>query len=286
MHSLQEPLRLESRNFIIGIPDIYYYDRKNKVVVMQDAGTTLKSNLLAGKINSSQAVAIGCALADFAMLLHTWSKTQPQLCQEVSKHHQVKDVFLWVHYARLGETISMVSDGILEGYQETFERAYQLMVSEMRDPVGCGIINGDYSTGNTLVLQDTTDSNRINRLNIIDWEISSVAPAFFDIGRLSAEVFLVYHFGKRPEAIRLLDAFLGTYRGIDSTAARCKVAIVFGAHLVIWPIRVQGWGTIGEIEEGVKIGAEYLQRGLQGDVNWLQKSILGELFRESSTQIT
>lgn len=94
---------------------------------MQDAGTkfkTLNSSLEAGEINPSQAVAIGCALADFATLLHTWSKSQPQLCQEMGKHHQAKDVFLWAHYARLGETIGMVPSGILNDYQETFDQAY------------------------------------------------------------------------------------------------------------------------------------------------------------------
>ena len=287
MCSLREPLRLESHNPMIGIPEIYYYDRNNKVVVMQDVGTTLKGSLLAGKINSSQAVAIGCALADFATQLHTWSKTQPQLCQNVSKHHQATEVYLWAQFSRLGETINMVSGGILDGYQETFDQAYKLMVSEMRNPVGCGIIHGDYRADNILVSQNTTNSDTgINRLYVIDWELSMVAPVFFDIGQLSAEVFYAYHFQKRPEAIKLLDAFLGAYRGLDSedTAARCKVAIVFGSCLVVWPIRV-GRGTAEEIEEGVKMGAEYIQKGLQGDVNWLQKSILGELFRESSTQI-
>lgn len=291
MHSLQEDLRLESRNSItIGIPDIYYYDRDNKVLVMQDAGVevkNLKDSLLAGEINSSQAVAIGCALADFATLLHTWSKTQPQLCQEMSQHRQATDIYLWATYGRLVETISIVSDGILGDYQETFDQVHQLMTSEMRDSVGCGIIHGDYWTGNILVSQDPTNSNTgINQLYVIDWEMSKVAPAIFDIGQMSAEIFLVYHFRKKPEALKLLDAFLGASSGPDSTAAWCKVAIHFGTHLVVWPIRVPGWGTMGEIEECVKIGAEYIQKGLQCDVNWLKNSVLGELFRESPTQIT
>ena len=288
MHSLREALTLESRNsIIIGVPDIYYYDRSNKVLVMQDAGTevkNLKGSLLAGEIDSGQAIAIGCALADFAMLLHTWSKTQPQLCQEMSKHRQATDIYLWATYGRLGETISMVSGGALEGYREAFDQVHQLMTSEMRDSVGCGIIHGDYWTGNILVSQDPTNSNiGINRLYVIDWELSKVAPAIFDIGQMSAEIFLVYHFRKKPEAVKLLDAFLGAYGGLESTAARCKVSIHFGTHLVVWPIRVPGWGTMGEIETCVKTGAEYIQKGLQGDVNWLKKSILGELFRESST---
>ena len=153
------------------------------------------------------------------------------------------------------------------------------MASEMWDPVGCGIIHGDYWTGNILVSQHTTDSNiGVNQLYVIDWEMTKFAPAIFDIGQLSAEVFL--HFRKKPEAIKLLDAFLGAYKGLESTATRCKVAIAFGVHLVVWPIRLQGWGTMGEIEECVKMGAEYIQKGLQGDVNWLQKGMLREFFRE------
>lgn len=254
---------------------------------MQDAGVevkNLKGSLMAGEINSSQAVTIGYALADFSTLLHTWSKTQPQLCQDMSKHRQATDIYLWATYGRLGETISMVSDGILEGYQETFDQAHQLMTSEMRGSVGCGIIHGDYWTGNILVSQDPTNSNiGINRVYVIDWELSRVAPAIFDIGQMSAEIFLVYHFRKKPEAVKLLDAFLGAYNGLESTAARCKVAIHFGTHLVVWPIRVPGWGTMEEIEECVKIGAEYIQKGLQVDENWLKRSMLGELFREPST---
>lgn len=289
MHAAREALRIELPDSVtIGIPEVYYYDENNKVLVMQDAGVDvkdLKTSLLFGKINFNQADVIGCAVAKFASRLHTWSKAQPQLCEDIQKHRQTTIISLWATYGRLAETINMVSENALEEYREVFEQAQRVMTTEMQDSTGCGIIHGDYWTGNILISLDATNTNLgLGSLYVIDWEISKVAPPLFDIGQMCAEIFLVNHFHRQPEAISLLDSFLNCYDGLDSLSSRCKMAIHFGTHLVVWPIRVPGWGTPKEVEACAKLGAEFIRKGLQSDVEWLKQSVLGKLFKKELTQ--
>ena len=289
MHAAREALRIElPDSATIGIPEVYYYDRKNKVLVMQDAGTEvkdLKASLLAGEINSKQADAIGYAIAKFASELHSWGKAQLQLCEDIRKHRQTTSVSLWSTYGRLAETIGMMSENALEEYREAFEQAQLVMTTEMQYSANCGLIHGDYWTGNILVSLDATNKDLgLESLYVIDWEVSRVAPPLFDIGQMSAEIYLVNHFRQKPEAIRLLDSFLSSYEGLDSLDSRCKMAIHFGTHLVVWPIRVPGWGTPQEVEACAKLGADFIRKGLQGDVEWLKQSVLGQLFQRALTQ--
>ncbi|KAF8421575.1 kinase-like domain-containing protein [Tirmania nivea] len=284
MHAARKALRIELPNSVtIGIPEVYYYDRKNKILVMQDAGAEvkdLKASLLAGEINSKQADVIGCAIARFASKFHSWSKAQPQLCEDIQKHRQTKTVSLWATYGRLAETIGIVSGNALEEYREAFEQAQLVMTMEMQDSTNHGIIHGDYWTGNILISLDATNKDLgLGSLYVIDWEVSKVAPPLFDIGQMSAEIYFVSHFRRKSEAINLLDSFLCCYHGLDSLSSRCKMAIHFGAHLVVWPIRVLGWGTPKEVEACAKLGAEFIRKGLQVDVEWLKQSVLGQLFK-------
>lgn len=284
LHTARQAIRIEVANsVIIGIPEVYYYDRRNKILVMQDAGVgvkDLKNSLLAGEISAKQADIIGEALARFSSRLHSWGKTESHLYEDIQKHRQATNVYTWATYGRLAETIGMVSDGSLEAYREIFHQAHQVMSSEIRDSANSVIIHGDYWTGNILVSLDQDDMPiGVKSLYVIDWEISRVGPALFDIGQMSAEIFLVNHFRQKTEATRLLDAFLGNYEGLTSLNARCKMAVHFGTHLVVWPIRVPGWGTTKEVEECAKLGAQFIEKGLQGDVEWLKESVLGEMFR-------
>ncbi|RPB19628.1 hypothetical protein L211DRAFT_626057 [Terfezia boudieri ATCC MYA-4762] len=289
MQAAREALRIELPDSVtIGIPEVYYYDGKNKVLVMQDAGAEvkdLKASLLAGEINSKQADVIGCAIAKFSSKLHSWSKAQPQLCEDIQKHRQATIVSVWATYGRLAETIGMVSESALEEHREAFEHARLVMTKEMQDSANFGIIHGDYWTGNILVSLDATNKDLgLESLYVIDWEISKVAPPLFDIGQMSAEIYLVNHFRQKSEAISLLDSLLRSCDGLDSLRSRCKMAVHFGTHLVVWPIRVPGWGTPKEVEACAKLGAEFIRKGLQGDVEWLELSVLGQLFKRRLTQ--
>jgi len=287
MCTAREALRIEIDSVTVGLPEIYYYDEKNKVLVMQDAGAevnNLKASLLAGEINSNQADVIGRAIAKFASKLHSWGKAQPELCEEIRAHRQATTVPLWLTYGRLAETIDIVSENMLEEYREVFHQAQLVMTAEMRDSAECGIIHGDYWTGNILISLDSRNKDLgLGSLYVIDWEMSKVAPPLFDIGQMSATIFLA-NFRQKPEAISLLDSFLGSYDGLHSLNSRCKMAIHFGAHLVVWPIRVSGWGTSKEMEGCAKLGAEYIRKGLHGDVEWLKHSVLGKLFKRALTQ--
>ncbi|KAF8474575.1 kinase-like domain-containing protein [Kalaharituber pfeilii] len=283
MKGAREHVQVEFPNSArMGIPKIYHYDDENKVLVMQDGGADakdLKTVLLAGSINSKQAVVIGRAIAEFASKLHSWGKTQSELVKTIRNHKQATTISLFAFYDRLVETIGMVSGGALEKHRATFEQVQQLMSTEMREAVDCGLIHGDYWTGNIIITINPTDPHiGFQSLYVIDWEVAKVAPTFFDIGQMAAEIFLVSFFGKSPAALEMLNAFLSSYDGFKSSDARCKAAIHFGVHLVVWPIRMPQWGAIEQREECAKFGADFVERGLARDEEWLQESVLGALW--------
>jgi len=226
MQAVREALRIELPDPVtINIPAVYYYDGKHKVLVMQDAGAgvkDLRASLLAGEINSKKADVIGCVIAKFASKIHAWSKTQPQLCEDIRKHRQATTVALWAAYGRLAITIGMVSGGALEEYREAFEQTQLVMTKEMQDSANCGIIHGDYWTRNILVSLDATNKELGLEPYVIDWEVSKVAPPLFDIGKISAEIYAVNHFRQIPEAISLLHSFLSSYDGLDSVSSDAR----------------------------------------------------------------
>ena len=287
VHALQVTL---SKSITIKLPETIYYDMPNKVLVMQDVGVAskdLKACLLTAEISPNQGAIIGNALAKFASNLHFWGKTQPELRKVLQEHRQATDIYFFCFYGRLAETIDMFEGGVLEEYRDIFRQAAQLMYSEIRNSVEYGIIHGDYWTGNIMVQLDPTDTSvGFRSLYVIDWEVSRVGPAYFDIGQMAAEIFLTSHFRQNPVSLKLLDAFLGGYDGFETMDSRCKTAIHFGTHLVVWPIRA-GWCETTphyqpkEIVECAKIGAQFIKRGIQGDVEWLKASVLGRLFTKN-----
>ncbi|KAI5804108.1 kinase-like domain-containing protein [Peziza echinospora] len=266
----------------ITVPEVYHFGDDAKVLVMEDAGLDskdLKTTLLAGDLNSEHALQVGKLLGEFLTHLHARGRFKTAIVDEIEKHTEATEISLFAFYGRLLETIKMVPDGRLEEYRNDFLQAETLMGVEMRRK-GFGITHGDFWPGNVLVSFDfdhTEGCLKLNPLYVVDWEITKVAPPVFDVGQMAAELFLATHFKQIPQAPLVLDAFLSNYNCLDTLDSRFKAAIHFGAHLLAWPIRIPGWGTVEQVHDCTKIGAEYIRHALVGDLDWLQKSVLKNL---------
>jgi Phosphotransferase enzyme family len=136
---------------------------------------------------------------------------------------------------------------------------------------GC-VCHGDFWPGNVIVKLNPT------KLTIIDWEMSRRGNGVTDVGQFSAESWLLDRFrGGRG----LLDGFLEAYvqgrKAKLSESDLQRIVIQFGTHISFWPAHVN-WAGKEETAAIIKTGAEYLQRAMAKDWNWLQGSNLKKLF--------
>lgn len=114
-------------------------------------------------------------------------------------------------------------------------------------------------------------------LTILDWEVSSPGPISNDLGQLFAELYLLTHFRDIKAGSQIISSFMQGYGRVDHDSA-ARIAIQFGTHLVVWPCRVPGWGE-GEIMKNcVKLGAEYIKRAEDGDIDWFRGGVLHSVF--------
>lgn len=108
---------------------------------------------------------------------------------------------------------------------------------------------------------------------VVDWEMARVGYVWEDLGQMCAELYLPVHFRGREEGAEMLAAFLKGYGGMGEEVAR-RAVVHFGVHLVVWPCRISGWGEEREVEECVRVGMEFIEKGWERDWAWVAKSVL------------
>jgi thiamine kinase-like enzyme len=141
------------------------------------------------------------------------------------------------------------------------------------------ICHGDFWPGN--VILESFDANEVNqavpRMTVLDWEMCRRGNGATDVGQFAAEAWLLDRFcGERG----LLDTFLKSYvaeRKMEQEDRR-RVAVHFGTHIGYWPTVVK-WANQQETREVVRIGGEVTTKAMNGDWDWLERSMLEELFK-------
>lgn len=94
-------------------------------------------------------------------------------------------------------------------------------------------------------------------LNIIDFEIAQVSLPSADLGQMLAELYLLYHFAARPEALEILSSILASYgTSTLSDDEKYRVVMNFGVHLIVWPPHTPSWTSCGaeKMKECVRFG--------------------------------
>lgn len=117
-------------------------------------------------------------------------------------------------------------------------------------------------------------------MTVLDWEVCRRGNGATDVGQFAAEAWLLDRFcGGRG----LLNSFLKSYVGERKMGKEdCRrVAVHFGKHISYWPTVVE-WANQQETREVLIIGGEVATKAMDGDWNWLGRSMLGELFQNSN----
>ncbi|RPA77003.1 hypothetical protein BJ508DRAFT_417326 [Ascobolus immersus RN42] len=310
------PVRVDlDGGLTVGVPTTYQYFEDHAVMIVEDVkdSITLKAALIDTHTRSSlsalKAGAIGSSLGQFASELHNLgrsadNKSALQLRADWDENVEAKEISFTVFYDWLMKAANEIQTGSLatEEMKELIEKVKDFMREEMfekRD--SWTIVHGDFWTGNVLVPCDLVEPTRQDvkhklekKINIVDWELCKLAPPHFDLGQMVAELYLPYHFYENENGIQMIEGFLRSYTanipnetGNPSSQLgeyeegkvdlAFKSMMHFGGHLVTWP-RITGWPDEGgKIESVIELGAEYLRKGWERDVDFLMDSIFKAL---------
>ncbi|PFH50964.1 hypothetical protein AMATHDRAFT_60170 [Amanita thiersii Skay4041] len=88
---------------LITVPEVYLFDEKECVIIMEDAGVdsvSLKQLMIEGRLSISMAEQLGTVLGEFLGWLHAWGKDRHVL-EYFEGHQKAKELIAWVNYGRL-----------------------------------------------------------------------------------------------------------------------------------------------------------------------------------------
>lgn len=115
------------------------------------------------------------------------------------------------------------------------------------------------------------------KIVIIDWEMSRLSSLDFDLGHCFAELYLLTHFRSVKAGAKCISAFMAGYGPLDEDVA-FRVALHFGAHLLVWPWRVEGWGEGEVMDECIRMGRDYCTHAYRKDIEFFRGGVLDRVF--------
>ncbi|GJJ10067.1 hypothetical protein Clacol_004293 [Clathrus columnatus] len=269
----------------VSFPKIYYEDRDNRVVIMYDCGEgciTLKDYLKFHPVPLEVARRIGNSLGGFLGELHINSHDRrPADSPGILLKHKFND------NTQARDISALVTYGIAKrDLPRTTERYTEVtaLLDNMQDKIKTTnevLVMGDFWTGNILVY-----GKSMEKLSVVDWELSKPGLAGLDVGQFLAEVYTVqkFHPSSRPATTELISAFITSYKSIMSSETKvadlneiAKIAAIHvGTHLFATTPRAKPkWGFDEEINEVVSEGITFLLNA--EDDKWRRESFLGEL---------
>lgn len=280
---------------IVTVPTVHLFDEQACVIIMDDCGEgvpTLKVLLLANPPSVEIGQAIGSAIGEFLAFFHTRGTLEKELTDLVSGNADGRQISSWVTYGRLVSTLSgkdnipALSDPPLEVLKDVLDKidTSSKEIIERALTTNESTVMGDFWPGNILVSL-SPDGKEVKRLYVIDWEMSKLGIAGWDVGQFSAEIHLIRRFHPDREAVAsaTLSAFLKAYGAHANASVKegdvARTALTHvGAHLITWTPRVQ-WGEKEKTREVVEEGVKYYLEGTSDVTQDLHRSIVGELYQ-------
>lgn len=275
------------------VPEVHLFDEDANVVIMDDCddAATLKTLFLRDRaIPVSLARTIGSALGTFLVQVHAWGRNS-QAVDFWEGNVQARTISAWVTYGRIVSTLSApvnlpaLRDPPLEipkDQLKTLAEVADETANKMRSARET-VVHGDFWPGNVMVrLKGEGEEVEVERIYVLDWELSKPGLPGFDIGQFAAEVHQARSFYPHCEASAsaLLTTFLQTYREEvqrDDMVQTARLALTHvGAHTVAWTPRNPTWGDEGTVRKVVMEGAQYLLRA-QLKEDDLSQSMFGPL---------
>ena len=269
---------------LVTTPEVHLLDEVANIIIMDDCGAdavVLKDIVLAGGLSVQTARAIGSALGEFLATLHAWGKDE-EVKGFFEGNSQARTMSAWVTYGRLVDTLSgedrpkALQDPPLSVGEEQLT-ALRGIADETADVMRTAkdtLLHGDFWPGNVMVrLKGEGESVEVERMFVLDWELSKPGRPGFDIGQFCAELHQARRFypSATETASALLDALLRTYRehrGDEDMSAVARIAQTqFGVHLAVWTPRNSTWADKATAREVVLEGVQNLLDTRKGDLH-------------------
>ncbi|KKZ61377.1 hypothetical protein EMCG_03983 [[Emmonsia] crescens] len=235
----------------LRVPELYMEDATRHVIIMED-GTprpgsdevwqerSHSSRIFFEEVSPSHekyetAGAIGLLLGSFLARLHNWGSSNSENAglahASFAGNSSAKDLTIqetFTDFFASVERTGFLVPGPLRAELEIRLNDLEACVQNNLETV----VMGDFWPGN--ILLSFTDKEELDRLNVIDWEFTMLAPAFLDVGNFIGEVFLIHYFESNDEVyIVLLDAFMKAYRNLVQDIDPEKILAYAGAHIML-----------------------------------------------------
>ena len=234
---------------------------------MADAGSDSKNLKTLLQARQPLPAGLGTALGEFLRALHAWGATAPPVRTVLAQNTPAAKTWTWATYGRLAET--------LELFPQVLGAAATTLAAVAEAPplprAQRTLVHGDYWCGNVLLGAD-------GKVTVVDWEMAREGFAWEDLAQMCAELYLPVHFGGHRDGATVLDAFLRGYGAVSDEEMAARAVVHFGVHLVVWPCRVSGWGDAEQIEECMRVGLEFIERGWAKDWGWVSESVLKNIY--------
>ncbi|KAF8150794.1 kinase-like domain-containing protein [Crassisporium funariophilum] len=289
---------------IVTTPKIFHFDSENSVLVMEDCGDTsfnVKELFLSESVPVERAKEMGRHLGSFLARLHAIGSTtnvndvRSEL--DIPSNAQARPLSAAVSYGRLRSTLTNTATdappfdpplNLPDATLQIVDAVVQRRMQDIEESEEIALTHGDFWTGNVLVrfTQDSpTSEGKLDKMLVVDWELSKPGLAGLDIGQFVAEMVLIarYHPSKTEAANAFISAFLQEYRktSVLSEQALIQVARVatthVGTHLVAWPPRTPTWQDAEKLRGVVLEAVELLEGGWSGTEEWLRRSFMAPL---------
>lgn len=268
-------------------PTLYHHDPEAHVLIMEDCGAdahTLKQLIKDNLLDVPACQVIGRALGTFLATVHRECTKDAALMGELDKNTEMKRLSAFATYGRLVSTLTgerkgqtgeplfdpplleSLPGGSVQTVEEIAQETAQAIVGA---DAGSVFTMGDFWTGNIVVRTRTdtdtdTGAMTVERIFVIDWELTKPGLPFLDFGQFVAEMHTLrrFHESSAP-CLRVVDAaltaYFAAYRAgypVDEAYLRGATAHV-GAHLLAWTV-VAGWEPKGRVREVALEGVRYL----------------------------
>ncbi|KAL5047063.1 kinase-like domain-containing protein [Aspergillus fruticulosus] len=236
---------------------------------------------------------VGSNLGHWLHAFHEWiaKDEQKQLAKEFDSdlNKAMADLKFHINYEKLLDAVEKYPD-ILKKKKKTrriFKKVIKMARAEVQGGVKngrTGPIHGDFWAGNVILpmtairdlekdLKPDPDAEDDPRhipcpqttLLITDWEFAQYGPHALDIGRIVAELYILYHFLGIEAASWVLEGFLDGYEQITMETSY-RMLIHIGMHFIVWGSRrANGVGTEKQVRKLIKLGRKFIVKGWKKD---------------------
>jgi hypothetical protein len=129
--------------------------------------------------------------------------------------------------------------------------------------------------------RETSPPGEPNKLFIIDWEFAQFGHRSYDLGQIVGDFYERKVFDNSEVGMPTMEGIISGYGELSDDMA-FRTAIYVGVHLITWytrrPKKNPKFVAPEVIVAGLKVGRDFILKGLERDRDFFQRSALASLF--------